>query len=189
MVHVINAISELGVYGYIRGDDPTTEAEFLERFVPLNGSQVPAWQTVLDKISELELAELPEVKLKAKSEISDVLDDTISSIIGIVPAAEKVSWPVKEEAAKAYISGTPTPEQSMMIQEEASLTGEALIDLANNIISKATAYKKLAGQISGIRRSLYISIDNATDEATVKTITETGKNQINSMALSLSNAP
>ncbi len=180
-ITVIDALSALGIEGAIVGADPATAAEFSERFRPAKNVTPPDWAAVKAKIAELEAAALPEDRQKAKADIAMLADQAATKIIGVVPEAERASWPAKEAAARAHVSGSADAGQTAMLEVEAALTGETVDVLAATIIARADAYKALAGQLTGIRRAAEAAIDAAADADAIEAAVAAARQQIETL--------
>ena len=92
------------------------------------------------------------------------IDEFTVSITGEIPIGEKLAWSNKEAAAIATIEGIATTQQTDMLQSEAVLTGEEVLDLATTIKAKASAYRHIAGMISGLRRKTEAALLAVTDD-------------------------
>lgn len=91
-----------------------------------------------------------------------LLEEAEQTVTDRVTVGEKTSWTLKEIAARAFLAGTPTAEQQMMLSIEASYTGETLTELAQTIIAKADQYLILAPALAGVRRKYEAQIAAAT---------------------------
>lgn len=91
-----------------------------------------------------------------------LLDEAEQSVTNRVTVGEKSSWTLKEIAARAWLAGTATAEQQMMLAVEANYTGENLTALANVVVARADQYLLLAPAIAGIRRKYEAQIAAAT---------------------------
>jgi hypothetical protein len=93
------------------------------------------------------------------------LDQVAEGITGRVPRAERDSWPQKEIAARALLTGKPEPEDLLLLAAEARLTGETEAELAGKIVANADAYRALIGALSAVRRTGSEAIRAADDPA------------------------
>ncbi|MEL7513677.1 MAG: hypothetical protein AAGK03_03620 [Pseudomonadota bacterium] len=91
-------------------------------------------------------------------------------LIGDIPEAERLAFSAKEAAARAYVAGSATAEETSMIEGEAALTGEAPADLAGYIIMRADIYRKVIAYLSGLRRKLSAQLDAAPDAYQFETL-------------------
>ncbi|WP_224825762.1 hypothetical protein [Cognatishimia sp. MH4019] len=87
------------------------------------------------------------------------------ALTGGATVAERDTWKVKEEAARAFEVGTATPGQAAMLAAEAEGAGITKAALAANIIAKADAFLELIGIAAGLRARGRSAIVVATDEA------------------------
>ena len=110
----------------------------------------------------------------AKRAVSLFISRLVEDITGTIPTEEKLSWTVKENAAKAIVNGVNTDEEYALISGEAELTGETVLDLANKIVAKASLYRSVVAKVAGLRRSTYTELENSPVEA-YKAILEAAK--------------
>jgi len=111
-------------------------------------------------------------KLSAVSQIHQRFAKLTVRITGPVPSDEKISWPVKADAARAILNGNATVDQIALITTEATATGETENDLAASIVAKADAYAVAIGGLTGWRRISEKAITAALDRAAVQTVLE-----------------
>ena len=122
-----------------------------------------------DPVAKGLLAEAPPLPplhltlASAKETMVAWINDLTRAITGPVPEDEKLDWPTKEAAARAFIAGTATAEQTAKITFEASKPGETPADLAAKIVAKADLYRAVVSEISRLRRAT----DNALEAATM----------------------
>lgn len=95
------------------------------------------------------------------------IDAVTTALTGNVPLAEMLSWAPKETAARAWIAGTASPEETDTLTGEAAVTGEELADLAARIVGKADIYRAAIARLAGLRRVTETAIAAATDPAGV----------------------
>ncbi|MGB0661336.1 MAG: hypothetical protein ACPGNV_14320 [Mangrovicoccus sp.] len=81
---------------------------------------------------------------------------------------ERDTWKMKEEAARAVISGTATEGQQAMIALEADGAGLAPENLAQVIVQKAESYQKLIGMTAGLRAKARNAIKSLQGSASEK---------------------
>jgi hypothetical protein len=101
----------------------------------------------------------PEFVHAAKLRVAAFADEMAAVVTGPVPESERASWPTKEVAARAVLSGSGAPYQIAMLQAECDLTGEALMDLAAKIVENAEKYIVISGLIAGQRRVVMAALD------------------------------
>ena len=87
------------------------------------------------------------------------------TLTGGATVAERDTWKVKEEAARAFETGTASAGQAAMLAAEAQGAGIAEAELAATIIAKADAFLALIGVAAGLRAKGRAAIMAATDEA------------------------
>jgi hypothetical protein len=75
-----------------------------------------------------------------------------SVALGGIPLHEMLAWPQKEAAARRYLAGDATPEDFALLNAEASVTGETLLELSDLVVQRATGFRQLSGQLTGMRR-------------------------------------
>lgn len=142
------------------------------------------WQngTWVDGRTTEELGQhLTDAKTAAKKTVAKYADAMSEAITGVVPMAEQLSWPTKEEAALAYQNSTATAIQIALLEAEAQVTGEAVGDLVTKILSNANLYHTAAGLIAGQRRKVSSLIDAAIDEVTIQAILDQAKVEADAM--------
>lgn len=86
------------------------------------------------------------------------------TLTGGATVAERDTWKVKEEAARAFEAGAATPGQTAMLAAEAQGAGITEAELAATIIAKADAFLALIGVAAGLRAKGRAAIMAATDE-------------------------
>ena len=87
------------------------------------------------------------------------------ALTGGATVAERDTWKVKEEAARAFEAGTATPGQAAMLAAEAQGAGISEVALAATIIAKSEAFLGLIGVAAGLRAKGRSAVQAATDEA------------------------
>lgn len=87
------------------------------------------------------------------------------TLTGSATEAERDTWKVKEEAARAFDAGTATPGQAAMLAAEAQGRSITEVELVAVIIGKADAFLHLIGLAASIRAKGRAAIMAATDEA------------------------
>lgn len=90
-----------------------------------------------------------------------------TALVGPYPPVERVAWPAKEAAARAYLANpsTATAAQQAMLGAEAAGRGEPLADTAARVTAKADQFLALSGALSGARAAFDASLDAAPDVA------------------------
>lgn len=87
------------------------------------------------------------------------------TLTGGATVAERDTWKVKEEAARAFEAGTASAGQAAMLSAEAQGAGITVAALAATIIAKSEAFLALIGVAAGLRAKGRAAITAATDEA------------------------
>ena len=87
------------------------------------------------------------------------------TLTGGATVAERDTWKVKEEAARAFEADTATPGQAAMLAAEAQGSGITEAELAATVIAKADAFLALVGVAAGLRAKGRAAIMAATDDA------------------------
>ena len=97
----------------------------------------------------------------AKARVVNFAESLADQITRPVPAAEKLGWDKKEQAARAHAAGTATPIQTALLQGEFETVGldVDLDDLAAKIIARADFFTVAVAKIAGIRRRTMAAID------------------------------
>lgn len=114
--------------------------------------------TAEDKATE----RLKRARVAAEDEVLAALSAAADQLTGVVPEAEKLSWPDKEAAAKAMLAGSATDDQLAMLNAEVQSTGETIEELATTVTAKAAAYRQAAAQMAGLRRATIKAVSAAT---------------------------
>ncbi len=135
-----------------------------------------SWQDA--RTPEQIVVHLNSVKRAARQQIINALDDLGERVSGLVPRAEELSWPSKELAAQAWLSGNANAYQMSMLQAEAALTGETIGGLVAAIITNVPGFYEASGQIAGLRRTIVSAINTASDEQQVETALSIGMSVI-----------
>lgn len=116
---------------------------------------------------------------EAKAALRVMIDDFTAGVTGAVPVDEKASWTAKEQAARAYIAGSASASQTLLLSSEAHVTGEDIAALANKIIQNADAYLAIVGYVAGLRRAAEQRIDAASSPADYDVILADASNALN----------
>ena len=131
--------------------------------------EIKNWPASVPTMSQAELDALDveyaivEQRQRAVADLVSQIDGKAAQITGNVPEYERLSWPTKADAARAHVAGSPTADQTAMLQTEATLTGKTVDALAASIIAKADAYSGLISAMSAIRQTGADAIATATD--------------------------
>ena len=80
------------------------------------------------------------------------IEARMQEIAGPVPLAEKLAWPLKEEAARAWLQGDGTGRPDPILLQEAALMGEPVTVLAQNILIRAEAWRQAVSEMTALRR-------------------------------------
>lgn len=115
---------------------------------------------------------LARLRAEALIEAAALIDARAEAITGTVPLVERLSWGAKEQAARAVIAGTPSPEEAAMIAGEASVTGEEVPALATRILANADAWRLIAARMAALRRQATAALATAENEAAVASVFE-----------------
>ncbi|MBI1495407.1 hypothetical protein [Halocynthiibacter styelae] len=100
----------------------------------------------------------------ALAEIDRMHARYLEEFTGSATVAERDTWKVKEEAARALVAGNATAGQAAMLVSEAQGRGVTEPELAATIIGKAERFLSLVGIAGGIRAKGRSAILVATDE-------------------------
>lgn len=108
---------------------------------------------------------LAEVKVGARASVIAFADQITARITSQYPAAEVASWPTQEAEARAVIGGADA-SAAPLISALAVSAKVALVDYANSVLAKASAYRQVVAAVKGIRDATDAAIDAAaTPEA------------------------
>ncbi len=114
----------------------------------------------------LDLAEVKRLKL---TEIELAAAMAIEPIASVYSQAERETWPIQEAEAVAWTANNlaPTP----MLTALATARGETIADVVANVLTKAAAFKALAGATFGKRKAKIDLVNSAATAADVNAIT------------------
>jgi hypothetical protein len=101
---------------------------------------------------------LGEARSMARAQVIAAIDAASERVTGRVPLTEMLSWGTKEQAARSWIEGRAMPEEALMIEGEAAVTGEAPDGLAERILRNADVYRSAVAALTGLRRSAETAI-------------------------------
>jgi len=107
-------------------------------------------------------------KSKAVTKLDGVFAQDMTAAVGTISTEERDTWSAKEGAARAMIADPANVDP--MLQAEADMTGESVDDLAISIVTKADAYRLIAGQTAGRKRRDVALVEAATTVEEVHTI-------------------
>lgn len=114
------------------------------------------------------------------------INDFLSPFTMDAGAAEPLSWVKKEAAAKAYLAGTATTDQTDMIETEAAVDGETPADLCTAIVAQGGLYTKVIAATTGLRRKTLKALEQASLPSEFTAILDGAKVQANAMMQQLS---
>jgi len=168
-----------GMDGHVRVWDGATWAQVLdhrgERWWKVDGQALiieilgdPAQDGLAIKPPPPAPEYIEDIKADAKRRVAARADQIAERVIGSVPLSERLSWPIKEAAARAIQAGRATQVQHDLISAEADMVGETVAELAAKIIANANAYTIAVGMIAGQRRKTMAEIDALSDPTTIK---------------------
>ena len=118
---------------------------------------------------------LEQLKDEARAAMIAWATNFMSQFMAGTIAAEPFSWGTKADAARAYKAGAASPDQAMMIETEAGVTGETPLALCGKIIAQADLYTTVIAFSTGLRRRVNAEIDAATDAAQLQPILDQAK--------------
>lgn len=139
---------------------------------------IPAGAVVKERMSwdgevfSASLDLLTEEKSVAQKRVVGFAEDIFKQLTAGVPDSERLSWPLKEKAARAFEAGVATTEDTLLLQGETELTGETLAELAQTIVQKANAFRMATGKITGMRRKTVAAIKEASSLEQIAAILE-----------------
>ena len=105
----------------------------------------------LDEVKRLKIA---EIELAAATEIAP--------ITSAYPLAERDTWPIQEAEAVALTANSQA--STPMLNAIAAARGQTLADVVSNVLTKAAAFKAVAGATFG-KRKVKIDLVNAAATA------------------------
>ena len=131
---------------------------------PVDSAEVSEWLSSGGLIDPVPAFTRDELRVAALARIDQEHEGYLVSLTGGATVAERDTWKVKEEAARALEAGTVTLAQSNMLALEASGTGVSPEALAGAIIAKADAFLSLIGTAARVRAMGRAAIKAATDD-------------------------
>jgi len=127
-----------------------------------------AQEIPLDALNEEpDLRSLDEVKAAAVSAVASRHAELLRRLTGNASIEERDTWQTKALASEAVLSGAATSVQTEMITTEASIVGEDVSGLAHKIAAKHSAYQRLIGLASGLKRKTENDIEEASNAGAV----------------------
>jgi hypothetical protein len=129
---------------------------------------------------------MDELKADARAAMRDYISRFLAQFVANTPSAEIASWPTKAAEARAFLAGGPA---SVIIQKEASVTGETVSNLAAIIVAKADRYSEIIGLVSGLRRKVDAEIDAASSPAALASVIQSSKSAATALAISVGAQP
>lgn len=111
---------------------------------------------------------LTELKRLKFSEIEQAAEAAIAPITSAYPIAERDTWPIQEAEAVAW-TANPTAA-THILNAIATARGQTIADVAANVLTKAAAFKALAGATFGKRKAKRDLIDAAATAAELSAI-------------------
>lgn len=86
---------------------------------------------------------------------------------------ESLVFLIRAIASIAMNAGTATPEQTAMLQNESSHTGQSVAAIANNTLSAFNSFMSDAGHVTGIFKVAKTSINNASTKTEIEDAIQT----------------
>lgn len=123
--------------------------------------------------AEAAASRLQAARAQALGSLAAWIADKAAAATGSAPLAERLAWASKEAAARAFLEGTATQDQSDMITAESNVTGESAQDLAEKILRNASETRRLSALLAGLRRRIAQSLQGAqTPEAVAAALSQ-----------------
>jgi len=88
---------------------------------------------------------------KAIEQIHEMHAEVLETMTGNATVQERDTWPVKQAAAEAFIAGSASETDILMLTIEAELTQIPVEQLAATVVYKAQVFKQLVGKAAGLR--------------------------------------
>jgi len=107
-------------------------------------------------------------KGKASRRVHQLHGEVLEALTGGASIPERDTWPIKETAARAVLSGTASEGDLMMLGIEAQLAGTDVPTLAATVVAKSDAFKTLVGKAAGLRAKGLANIAACTSVAYVE---------------------
>ena len=104
---------------------------------------------------------LDQVKSQARAKVIAFADQITARITGQYPAAEVASWPTQEAEARDIVAGADAAA-APLLSTMAADAKTPLIDYANSVLVKATAYRQVVAAVKSIRDDTDVAINAAT---------------------------
>lgn len=102
------------------------------------------------------------------AEIEQAAEAAVAPITAAYPIAERDTWPIQEAEAVAWTANSTAP--TPILNAIATARGQTLAAVAANVLTKAAAFKALAGATFGKRKAKRDLIDAATTAAELSAI-------------------
>lgn len=112
---------------------------------------------------------LADLKAMKVSEIEIAAGAAIAPITSAYPIAERDTWVNQEAEAVAWTANNQAP--TPMLGAIAAARGQAIADVVQGVLTKASAFKALAGATFGKRKAKIDQINAATTPEDVAAIT------------------
>jgi len=100
--------------------------------------------------------------------IHELHAEVLEALTGEATIQERDTWAPKEAAARAYVAGSAPPPDVLMIETEATLSGQDPTALATYIVFKADQFKLLVGKAAGLRAQGLAAIEACLTPAHVE---------------------
>ena len=104
---------------------------------------------------------LDQVKSQARAKVIAFADQITARITGQYPAAEVASWPTQEAEARDIVAGADAAA-APLLSTMAADAKTPLIDYAQSVLVKATAYRQVVAAVKSIRDDTDVAINAAT---------------------------
>jgi hypothetical protein len=128
-------------------------------------------------------AVLVAARLGAEARLATLIEAALTELTGPLPLAERLSWPIKEAAARAVLDDSASPAEIALLEAEAFETGESVAALAARIVARAAAWNRAVADLSGLRRRIAAAIAHAPDpQAVAKALAEAEVLQLDPLA-------
>lgn len=132
--------------------------------------------------------DLDRARADAQGRIAAYADQVGTTLKAGIPEAEVDSFYAKETAARRQVAGTPEAEDTLILQAEATITGESLGDLAQRIIGRADQFRFAAGSLAGLRRKTQSQVSEARTPVEIDQILRAAKEHANELLAGLSSS-
>lgn len=92
---------------------------------------------------------MPEIRAAARARVIEYADAITARITSQYPAAEVASWPTREIEARDLAANPASP--APLLRTIAAMTGEDLGRMAQAVLAKAAAYRKVVAAVEAVR--------------------------------------